>query len=133
MPPTDLPTFLRRGLGTAVFCSFIALALTLSGQGLLRGYPEGLYRSHDALLLTGELSWAAAGPWPRLLAFYDGGQGWELDGVAGTTSGWRQDAGLGLRWPPDAGAFFLRVELARPLGDEAQTNWRTLWRLQVPF
>ena len=33
MPPTDLPTFLRRGLGTAVFCSFIALALTLSGQG----------------------------------------------------------------------------------------------------
>lgn len=106
--------------------------LTLSGQGLLRGYPDGLYRSSDALLLTGELSWAA-GPWPRLLAFYDGGQGWELDGAAGTTSGWRQDAGLGLRWPPDAGAFFLRVELARPLGDETEGGWRTLWRLQVPF
>lgn len=107
--------------------------LTLSGQGLLRGYPDGLFRAGDALLLTGELSWAAAGPWPRLLAFYDGGQGWELEGASGPSSGWRQDGGLGLRWPPEAAALFVRVELARPLGDQAYGAWRTLWRLQVPF
>lgn len=106
--------------------------LTLSGQGLLRGYPDGLFRAGDALLLTAELSWAA-GPWPRLLAFYDGGQGWELDGAADLSSGWRQDAGVGLRWPPEAAALFVRVELARPLGDEDHGAWRTLWRLQVPF
>ncbi len=40
---------------------------------------------------------------------------------------------MGLRWPPEAAALFVRVELARPLGDEDHGAWRTLWRLQVPF
>jgi Omp85 superfamily domain len=100
----------------------------LGGVGSLRGYPDRTVSGDRFEQVTTEVR-LDTGRWlPRLAAFYDGGEVWN-DGDGG---GWKSSVGLGAQWPK-ASLLFVRVDVARPLGDPTLSGLRTLVRLQIPF
>jgi hypothetical protein len=100
----------------------------LGGVGTLRGYPNRSFVGDRLGQVTGELR-VDPGRWiPRGIAFYDGGEIWS-DGAG---DGWKSSIGLGLQWPADA-PLFVRVDVARPVGDPSLSGVQTLVRLQIPF
>ncbi len=100
----------------------------LGGVGTLRGYPDRSFAGDRFGQLTAELR-LDTGRWlPRLIAFYDGGEAWN----DGRGEGWKSSAGFGAQWPA-AAPLFVRVDIARPLGDSSRSAFRSLVRLQIPF
>lgn len=98
----------------------------IGGPGTIRGYPLKAFAGRRFALLTAELSLDLRSLSTRLIAFYDGGA------VAGDegSAGWRSGAGLGARWPA-SGSWFLRVDVARPLG--GGDDFRGILRVQLPL
>ena len=104
----------------------------LGGLGTLRGFDEKQFTGANLVLGVAEWSWLP--PWrftPAVIPFYDGGALW---GGALPATRWKQDAGLGLRWP-QTGRVFGRVDAAYALDAEPGPARRVRWnlRLQFPF
>lgn len=102
---------------------------SLGGVGTLRGYPTKAFPGENIAVATAEWRFDPGRLLPRLAVFYDGGVAWTR-GHGG--QGWKSAFGAGLKWPASA-SLFLRVDLARAVGDPAETRVRALVRLQVPF
>jgi hypothetical protein len=100
----------------------------LGGVGSLRGYPDRAFTGDRMVQATAEARVDAGRRLPRFLAFYDGGQAWD----PGASGSWKSSVGVGVQWPA-SGAFFLRADFARPVGDADLTKVRSLFRLQIPF
>ncbi len=104
----------------------------LGGLGTLRGFERKQFAGKDMVLATLEWSWLPPSRFvPAVIPFYDGGALWG-GVVAGT--GWKHDAGLGLRWPQTS-RVFARVDAAVPLNPEPGQAQEVQWnlRLQFPF
>ncbi len=105
---------------------------SLGGLGTLRGFDDKEFTGVNFLLAVGEWSWLPPSRFaPAVIPFYDGGALW--GGAPGGT-GWKQDAGLGLRFPQTS-RVFARVDAALPLGPKPGRARRVRWnlRLQFPF
>jgi hypothetical protein len=105
---------------------------SLGGLGTLRGFDEKEFAGVNFVLAVAEWSWLPPSRFaPAVIPFYDGGRLW--GGATGGT-GWKQDAGLGLRFP-QASRVFARVDAAFPLDPEPGRARRARWnlRLQFPF
>jgi hypothetical protein len=104
----------------------------LGGLGTLRGFERKQFTGQNMVLVIGEWSWLPPSRWvPAVIPFYDGATLWGGD-VAGT--GWKHDAGLGLRWPQTS-RVFARVDAAVPFDPEPGQARKVQWnlRLQIPF
>lgn len=104
----------------------------LGGLGTLRGFDRKQFTGKNMVLAIGEWSWLPPSPYvPAVIPFYDGAALWG-GGVAGT--GWKHDAGLGLRWPQTS-RVFARVDAAVPFNPEPGQARKVQWnlRLQFPF
>jgi Omp85 superfamily domain len=100
----------------------------LGGVGTLRGYPDRSFSGDRLGQITTELR-VDTGRWlPRVIGYYDGGEAWS----DGDGEGWKSSAGLGVQWPATT-PVFVRIDLARPLGDAGRSDLRSLFRLQIPF
>jgi len=105
---------------------------SLGGLGTLRGFDEKEFTGVNFVLAVAEWSWLPPSRFaPAVIPFYDGGALW--GGAPGGT-GWKQDAGLGLRFPQTS-RVFARVDAAFPLDPEPGRARRARWnlRLQFPF
>lgn len=100
----------------------------LGGVGSLRGYPDRTFTGDRMVQATLEARADPGRRLPRLIAFYDGGRVWD----PGAAADWKSSVGLGVQWPA-SGAFFLRADFARPVGEAGETGVRSLFRLQIPF
>lgn len=104
--------------------------LALGGDGTLRGYEFKEFRGDSMGLVTAEYGVMPRPFLPKLIAFYDGGKMWR----DAPDDRWKSDIGLGLRFPPDAGGLFGRVDFARALSSgSVDRKIVTTFRLQIPF
>jgi hemolysin activation/secretion protein len=104
----------------------------LGGLGTLPGFEKKEFTGRHMALFAGEWTVKPGRFWPAIIPFYDGGLVW--GGEASSSSGWRNDAGLALRWPPES-AVFARVSAAVPLDPVSGTKRTVKWnlRVQIPF
>jgi hypothetical protein len=98
----------------------------LGGLGTLRGYGLKELAGDDMALLNVEWSFDAGNPIPRFILFYDGGIAWS---ETNRDDRWRDDVGIGVKWPAVAPAF-VRVDLAVPLRGGGA---RVIGRLHLPL
>lgn len=103
--------------------------LALGGDGTLRGYEFKEFRGDSMGLVTAEYGVMPRPFLPKVIAFYDGGRMWR----DAPDDRWKSDVGLGLRFPPDSGGLFGRVDFARAIGDPGDRKILTTFRLQIPF
>jgi hypothetical protein len=102
----------------------------LGGIGTLRGFEKKEFEGRHLALVAAEWAIRPGRFWPAVVPFYDGGVAW---GAAPGSSGWRNDAGLGLRWPADTDVF-ARVDAAVPFDPEpAKRTVKWNLRVQIPF
>jgi hypothetical protein len=95
----------------------------LGGLGTLRGHALKAHEGRRMALATLELGLEPRPGWPTAILFWDGGAVWQ------PASGFRQDLGLGLRWPRSRRCF-VRADAALPLdGGRA----RFFGRVTLPF
>jgi outer membrane protein assembly factor BamA len=85
----------------------------LGGLNTLRGFERKQFQGEKMALATLEWTVYRGGQWPALIGFWDGGTAWK--NVVGPDVGWRNDLGLGVRWPPRTRGIFGRFELAWPI------------------
>ena len=102
----------------------------LGGLGSLRGRETKAFAGgDDVVLLTAEHAFEPAGPWPAVIGFYDGGR----VGTDGIGSGWKNDLGVGLAWPPN-GRRLVRFDLGFALNHEAdEPSARLTGQILLPF
>lgn len=105
----------------------------LGGMGTLRGYDPKQFDGKDMALLAVETTLLPGHRLPALIPFYDGGRTWRAG--AHPAGRWRNDLGLGLRWPARGTSFFVRVDGAVPLdpdpGQERKLEFT--FRIRIPF
>ena len=104
----------------------------LGGLGTLRGFERKQFTGKDMVLSIFEWSWFPPSRFvPAVIPFYDGGA---LGGGGVASTGWKHDAGLGLRWPQTS-RVFARVDAAVPFNPEPGQARKVQWnlRLQFPF
>ncbi len=104
----------------------------LGGLGTLRGFDEKQFTGANFVLAVAEWSFVPPSRFaPVVIPFYDGGALW---GGALAATGWKHDAGLGLRFPQTS-RIFARVDAAIALDPEPGRARRARWnlRLQFPF
>lgn len=103
---------------------------SLGGVGTLRGRETKAFAGgDDVLLLTAEHAFEPAGPWPALIAFYDGGR----VATDGRGSGWKSDVGAGLAWPP-SGRRVVRFDVGFGLNREpGEPRARVTGHVLLPF
>jgi hypothetical protein len=102
---------------------------SIGGIGTLRGYPNKVFPGESMALATVEWRFDPGRLLPRLAVFYDGGSAW----TRGTDGpGWKSALGAGVKWPAVA-PIFVRVDLARAVGDPDQRRARALARVQLSF
>jgi surface antigen Omp85-like protein/surface antigen-like variable number repeat protein len=102
---------------------------SLGGVGTLRGYALKAFPGGNITLVTAEGRVDPGRWWPRFAVFYDGGDAWD-SGVTG--AGWKSSVGAGIKWPA-AAAVFVRVDVARAVGDPQESKVRVGGRVQIPF
>ena len=110
----------------------------LGGLNTLRGYERKRIQGLRMALLQVEGALYPGRLWPALIGFWDGGGAWGGEPNAEGTrypAGWRDDLGIGVRWPPRSSRIFGRVDVAWPLsplpGQEGGP--RVNFRFQLPF
>ncbi len=130
-PLTETQTFDARVLiGLAGGDTPLQKRLALGGDGTLRGYEFKEFRGDSMGLVTAEYGVMPRPFLPKLILFYDGGKMWR----DAPDDRWKSDLGLGLRFPPDAGGLFGRVDFARALSSGGvDRKIVTTFRLQIPF
>jgi hypothetical protein len=104
----------------------------LGGLNTLRGYERKQFEGERMALATVEWTVLPGGLWPALLAFWDGGTVWKN---AVPDVGWRNDVGVGVRWPPTTRRIFGRLDVAWPLdqleGHDQGPRYNV--RIGIPF
>jgi hypothetical protein len=104
----------------------------LGGLNTLRGYERKQFKGEKMALGVMEWTVYPGSRWPALIGFWDGGTVWK-----NTTPnvGWRNDLGLGVRWPPRARGIFGRLEVAWPLEqlEGRDPGPRFNLRIQIPI
>jgi outer membrane protein insertion porin family len=102
----------------------------LGGMGTLRGRDTKAFAGGDSqLMLTVEHAFEPAGPWPALIGFYDGGR----IAIDGAGSGWKNDLGVGLAWPPN-GRRLGRIDVGFALNREpGEPTARVTGHILLPF
>jgi outer membrane protein assembly factor BamA len=132
-PLSERQTFDARVLlGVAGGDTPLQKRLALGGDGTLRGYEFKEFRGDSMGLVTAEYGVMPRPFLPKLIAFYDGGRMWR----DAPDDGWKSDVGLGLRFPPDSGGLFGRVDFSRALSSgpvDVDRKIVTTFRLQIPF
>jgi len=105
----------------------------LGGQGTLRGYEAKQFDGRDMALLTVETTLLPNHRLPALIPFYDGGRTWGAG--AHPAESWRNDLGLGLRWPGRGTSFFVRVDGALPLDPDPgqERKLQFTFCIRIPF
>jgi hypothetical protein len=104
----------------------------LGGLGTLRGFERKQFTGENMAMTVAEWSWLPPTRFvPAVIPFYDGGVLW---GGTAATTGWKHDAGLGLRWPQTS-RIFGRLDAAVPFNPPAGQAHKVQWnlRLQIPF
>jgi hypothetical protein len=102
---------------------------SIGGIGTLRGYPNKVFPGESMALATVEWRFDPGRLLPRLAVFYDGGSAWT---AAADGPGWKSALGAGAKWPAQA-PIFVRVDVARAVGDPDQRRIRALVRVQLSF
>jgi outer membrane protein assembly factor BamA len=102
----------------------------LGGMGTLRGRDTKAFGGGDEVqLVTAEYAFEPTRIWPAVIGFYDGGRV-AADGVG---SGWKNDLGVGLAWPP-SGRRMARVDLGFALNkDPGEPSARVTAYILLPF
>ncbi len=102
----------------------------LGGMGTLRGRDTKAFADGDEVaLVTAEYAFEPVRTWPAVIGFYDGGR----VGSDGAGSGWKNDVGVGLAWPP-GGRRLGRIDLGFPLNREpGEPTARVTGYILLPF
>ena len=102
----------------------------LGGMGTLRGRDTKAFADGDELaLVTAEYAFEPVRIWPAIIGFYDGGR----VGADGVGSGWKNDLGVGLAWPP-SGRRLGRIDIGFPLNrDPGEPSARVTGYILLPF
>jgi hypothetical protein len=102
----------------------------LGGIGSLRGRDTKAFAGgDDVVLVTVEHAIEPAWLWPAIIGFYDGGR----IGADGAGSGWKNDVGVGLAWPP-SGRRIVRFDLGFALNREPdEPRARLTGQILLPF
>jgi hypothetical protein len=102
----------------------------LGGMGTLRGRETKAFAGGDEVALaTAEYAFEPARVWPAVIGFYDGGRV-ATDAVG---SGWKNDLGVGLAWPP-SGRRLARIDLGFALNrDPGEPSARVTGYILLPF
>jgi hypothetical protein len=102
----------------------------LGGMGTLRGRETKAFAGGDEVaLVTAEYAFEPVRLWPAVIGFYDGGRV-AADGVG---SGWKNDLGIGLAWPP-GGRRLGRIDVGFPLNrDAGEPSARVTGYILLPF
>jgi len=104
----------------------------LGGLGTLRGFDKKQFGGQNMTMTSLEWCWLPPRRFiPAAIPFYDGGALWGGDAPA---TGWKHDAGLGLRWPQTSSVFG-RLDAAVPFNPDPGQARKVQWnlRLQIPF
>lgn len=102
----------------------------LGGMGTLRGRDTKAFANGDqATLVTAEYAFEPVRIWPAVIGFYDGGR----VSTDGSGSGWKNDLGVGLAWPP-GGRRLGRIDVGFPLNrDAGEPAARVTGYILLPF
>jgi hypothetical protein len=102
----------------------------LGGMGTLRGRDTKAFGGGDQMaLVTAEYAFEPARVWPAVIGFYDGGR----VSTDGESSGWKNDLGIGLAWPPN-GRRIGRIDLGFALNREpGEPTARVTGYILLPF
>ncbi|HET9313983.1 MAG TPA: BamA/TamA family outer membrane protein, partial [Vicinamibacteria bacterium] len=102
----------------------------LGGMGTLRGRDTKAFADGDRVaLVTAEYAFEPVRIWPAVIGFYDGGR----VSADGSGSGWKNDVGVGLAWPP-SGRRLGRIDVGFPLNrDPGEPGARVTGYILLPF
>lgn len=102
----------------------------VGGLGTLRGFERKQFTGENMVLGIVEWSWLPPSRFvPAVIPFYDGAALWGGDALG---TGWKHDAGMGLRWPQTS-RVFARVDAAVPFNPEPGQERKVQWNLRIQF